>query len=213
MSATHITRMIDLATYVSRLREAEAFHGHLCAGMYTGVKMALYAQTLLSLPAYPDRDLIVVAEIDRCLTDAVMSVTGCRVGRRTMKIRDWGRFAASFVRLPDGQGVRLAQRDGTYSQIAARLTAAGIDLHDRDQAAPVFLAFPLEEHFAVRPVTIAFGPDDIPGKPKSKVNCASCGETVMDGRHLMIDGRPLCRPCHLGMDAPGPSEGSFNRPI
>lgn len=199
MSQPNGTPRLDLATYRERLREAELFHGHLCAGMYTGVKMAMYAQHLLGLPAFPDRDLIVVAEIDRCLTDAVMSVTGCRVGRRTMKIRDWGRFAASFVRLPAGKGVRLAQRDGTYSQIAARLEEAGLDLHDRDQAAPVFLAFPLEAHFAVQSVTLTFAQEDLPGKPMIKVNCASCGETVMDGRHLLVDGRPWCRPCHQAL--------------
>ena len=35
-------------------------------------------------------------EIDRCATDAVPIVTGCRMGKRALKFRDFGKVAATF---------------------------------------------------------------------------------------------------------------------
>src|SRR3954452_24659726 len=84
------------------LHEAESAHGHLCAGQILGVRMALYGLTLLDIedPRGADRKrLITFVEIDRCATDAIMVVTGCRVGKRALKLRDWGKMAATFVDL------------------------------------------------------------------------------------------------------------------
>src|SRR5205814_9294748 len=41
--------------------------------------------------------LVTFVEIDRCATDAVAVVTGCRLGKRALKFRDWGKVAATFV--------------------------------------------------------------------------------------------------------------------
>src|SRR3954466_2061810 len=43
--------------------------------------------------------LVTFVEIDRCATDAIGVVTGCRVGKRALKLRDWGKMAATFVDL------------------------------------------------------------------------------------------------------------------
>ncbi|MEO6927539.1 MAG: formylmethanofuran dehydrogenase subunit E family protein, partial [Casimicrobiaceae bacterium] len=40
-------------------------------------------------------------------TDAIMVVTGCRVGKRALKLRDWGKMAATFCDLRDGRAVRV----------------------------------------------------------------------------------------------------------
>ena len=79
---------------------AEAAHGHMCAGQILGLRLAIYGVTLLGLddPAGKDRKrLVSFVEIDRCATDAVPIVTGCRLGKRALKFRDFGKVAATFA--------------------------------------------------------------------------------------------------------------------
>ena len=70
-----------MRSFEEDLNRAIAFHGHLCGGQITGVRMARYALKYFGIDD-PDhyRDLIVYAECDRCLTDAIMVVTGCHPG-------------------------------------------------------------------------------------------------------------------------------------
>src|SRR5580704_2542616 len=64
------------------LQKAEIAHGHMCAGQILGVRMALVGLRGVRIedPLGTDRKrLIVYAEIDRCATDAIGMVTGCRL--------------------------------------------------------------------------------------------------------------------------------------
>ena len=78
---------------------AEVAHGHMCAGQILGLRLAIYGVKLLGIddPAGKDRKCLVsFVEIDRCATDAVPIVTGCRLGKRALKFRDFGKVAATF---------------------------------------------------------------------------------------------------------------------
>src|ERR1019366_4775072 len=91
-------------------RLAEQAHGHLCAGQILGLRMALYGVQLLELadPAGADRKrLVTFVEIDRCMTDAIPVVTGCRLGKRALKFRDFGKVAATFCDLQADRAVRV----------------------------------------------------------------------------------------------------------
>ncbi len=91
-----------LKTFDELLRDAEVAHGHLCAGQVLGVRLAMLGLELLGIDDPHGRDrkrLITFVEIDRCATDAVAVVTGCRLGKRALKFRDWGKVAATFVDL------------------------------------------------------------------------------------------------------------------
>ena len=84
------------------IHEAEMAHGHLCAGQILGVRLALLGLAKLGIddPRGKDRKrLVTFVEIDRCATDAIGVVTGCRLGKRALKFRDWGKMAATFVDL------------------------------------------------------------------------------------------------------------------
>ena len=64
--------------------------------------MAMFAMTKLGIIAPKGRDrkkLYVIVEIDRCATDAIQSVTGCSLGKRTMRHVDFGIMAATFINL------------------------------------------------------------------------------------------------------------------
>ena len=47
------------------------------------------------------------------MTDAIGVVTGCRLGKRALKFRDWGKVAATFVDLESGKAVRIAARESS----------------------------------------------------------------------------------------------------
>lgn len=187
---------LPVEAYREGLARTEQFHGHLCPGSFNGVKISLLAQKILGLPSFPDQDLIVITEIDRCLTDAIMIMTGCRLGRRTLKFRDWGKFAATFCSIKAGQGVRIAVRDNSFTEIKKILAEKNIDQHtDKQGASQVFWEFPWQLHFSTELLDVTFPEDELPGKLQVRVQCSSCRDFVMDGRHLQKDGRTLCRPC------------------
>ena len=100
--------MNDFEVY---LKKAGDYHGHICAGIALGTKMTLAAMKDLGLnPAVKNKNLIVYAEIDRCMTDAVQVITGCSLGHRSLKYVDYGKFAATFVNLDTGKAVRATHQ-------------------------------------------------------------------------------------------------------
>src|SRR5580693_6158968 len=103
------------------LVQAEVAHGHLCAGQVLGVRMALLGLSRLEIadPRGADRKrLVTYVEIDRCATDAIALVTGCRLGKRALKFRDWGKMAATFVDLASDRAVRVIALE-TSRELAA----------------------------------------------------------------------------------------------
>ncbi len=98
-------------------------HGHLCAGQVLGVRMAMYGLGLLGVadPEAERKRLVTFVEIDRCATDAIQVVTGCRFGKRALKFRDFGKMAATFCDLREGRAVRIAARDSARLRARALL--------------------------------------------------------------------------------------------
>src|SRR5260370_22863840 len=89
---------------------AEQAHGHICAGQILGLRMALYGLKLLELDDPWGRHrkrLVTFIEIDRCATDAIPVVTGCRLGKRALKFRDFGKVAATFCDLEADRAARI----------------------------------------------------------------------------------------------------------
>src|SRR5579884_3549715 len=98
------------------LRDAEQAHGHLCAGQVLGVRMAMLGLKKLGIddPQGQDRKrLVTFVEIERCATDAVAVVTGCRLGKRALKFRDFGKMAATFVNVETGRAIRIAAKESS----------------------------------------------------------------------------------------------------
>ncbi len=96
----------------ARLRRAAAHHGHMCAGVTLGVRMAMAGTGALGLPLpAPHHRLRVVVETARCASDAIASATGCSPGRGTLQIEDCGTMAARFIDVETGVTVRIVARD------------------------------------------------------------------------------------------------------
>src|ERR1700758_4590694 len=110
--------MVKMRSLDDYLRDAEQAHGHLCAGQVLGVRMAMLGLQKLGIndPQGADRKrLVTFVEIDRCATDAVAVVTGCRLGKRALKFRDWGKMAATFVDVNSGRAIRIAAKESSKS--------------------------------------------------------------------------------------------------
>ena len=174
---------------------AEAAHGHMCAGQILGLRLAIYGVTLLGLddPYGKHRKrLVSFVEIDRCATDAVPIVTGCRLGKRALKFRDFGKVAATFCDLQEDRAVRVVARESS-KQRAKELYP---EIEDRNaQQMRAYRELPESELFDIQWVRVRLGPEDMPGYKAPRVVCAECGEGVNFKREVIRDGKTLCRAC------------------
>src|SRR5947209_3225450 len=81
--------------------------------------MAMLGLARLGIADPKGRDrkrLVTFVEIDRCMADAIWVVTGCRLGKRALKFRDWGKVAATFCDLESGRAVRVSARESSKAR-------------------------------------------------------------------------------------------------
>jgi formylmethanofuran dehydrogenase subunit E len=186
------TDNLDFETCIG---EAKAFHGDLCAGIVLGTRMAILGLSAIGIddPKGGDRkNLIVYVETDRCASDAILAVTGCHPGKRTMKILDHGKMAATFINLKTGKAVRVVAKNKDGDKVVTR------EEIEKSPHTEAYAMMPAEDLFETMNVRVELKPEDMPGKPLRTVTCEDCGERVMDMREERKDGRVLCRPCASG---------------
>jgi formylmethanofuran dehydrogenase subunit E len=177
------------------LAMAETAHGHLCAGQILGVRMAMLGCQRLGIeePRGHDRKrLVTFIEIDRCATDAIGVVTGCRLGKRALKFRDWGKMAATFVDLPSGRAIRIAARESSK----ALAKSMHPELEDKNQQQMLaYREMADADMFAEEWVEVTLAPWEFPGYKSERLACAVCGEGINYDRYVERDGRRLCHGC------------------
>jgi formylmethanofuran dehydrogenase subunit E len=177
------------------LADAAAAHGHLCAGQVLGVRMAVFGLEKLGIsdPRGKDRKrLVTFVEIDRCVTDAVAVVTGCRLGKRALKFRDWGKVAATFVDLESGHAIRIAAKES--SKELARHLHPEIESKNEQQML-AYREMSNEDLFDAQWVRVELPPEELPGHKGERIVCSDCGEGINFRREVRRDGVVLCRAC------------------
>jgi formylmethanofuran dehydrogenase subunit E len=177
------------------LKKAEVAHGHLCAGQILGVRMALLGLGRLGIadPLGADRKrLVIFVEIDRCATDAIGLVTGCRLGKRALKFRDWGKMAATFADLPSGRAVRIVALEN--SRELARLRYPHIESKSQQQML-AYRELGDTDLFSEQWVSVRIDPADLPGYKSERFLCPQCGEGVNFDRFAEVEGERLCLSC------------------
>jgi formylmethanofuran dehydrogenase subunit E len=180
------------------LTESSKIHGHLCAGQVIGVRMSILGLEAIAIddPKGADRKkLYVLVEIDRCATDAIQSVTGCSLGKRSMRWLDYGVMAATFVNLETGKAVRITAREESREQ-SKKYFPIMEEKYQRQLEA--YRIMPQEELFKIEHVQVDIIPEDMPGRPLRRVQCERCGDWVQDCREVMVEDRVLCRGCVNG---------------
>ena len=191
--------MLSLDDY---LREAEVAHGHLCAGQVLGVRLAMLGLEKLGIkdPRGNKEDrkrLVTFVEIDRCATDAISLVTGCRLGKRALKFRDWGKMAATFVDLgikdvSTGKAIRIAAKES--SKALARAMHPEIESKNQQQML-AYREMAEDDLFRTQWVKVELPAEEFPGYKGERIVCAECGEGINFRREILRDGRVLCRAC------------------
>lgn len=188
-----------MKSFEELLAGSVAAHGHLCPGQIVGVRMAMLGLRLLDFeapPTYPQlKQLIVFIEMDRCTGDAVAFVTNAKLGRRSLKFVDYGIMAATFINLETSRAVRVISTE--EARDLAPLYAP-LEPHKRGQQLEAYRLMPDSVLFRVQEVKVDLTPCDLPGPTRSKVACVQCGQVVRDGREVIWDGQPYCRPCARG---------------
>ncbi len=182
--------MQTLEEYVER---ANVAHGHTCAGQILGIRLALLGLKELGIddPIKERKRLVTIVEIDRCATDAVQLVTGCRLGKRALKFKDFGKVAATFVDLKTDRAIRIVARE--ESKQKARQMFPELDKEEGQRRA--YRQLPDDDLFTRQWVRVALPEEDMPGYRAPRVVCAQCGEGINFKREVQRDGRLLCRAC------------------
>ncbi len=177
------------------LRDAETAHGHVCAGQVLGVRLAMLGLRMLGIDDPQGRDrkrLVTFVEIDRCATDAVAVVTGCRLGKRALKFRDWGKVAATFVDVTTGKAIRIAAKES--SKALARQTHP--EIADKNQQQMLaYRELSDNDLFSTQWVKVDLPPEEFPGYKGERAVCEICGEGINFRREVRLDGKVLCRGC------------------
>ncbi len=169
---------------------AREFHGHVCPGIVLGTRIAMAGLRELGMrQGERNQNLIVFMEIDRCGTDAVQAITGCSLGHRSMKFRDFGKFAATFVNAGTGEAVRVAVTESNRDKT---------EHLDKSETVRLLSVLPEEEVIRIQRVRVPISGDDLPGFPLHQTICEECGERVMDHREVVSGGRTLCQSCGGG---------------
>lgn len=175
------------------LAELTALHRHVCPRQVLGVRMGLYAGELLGLDLpRSDKRVLVFVETDGCLADSISVATGCWLGRRTLRLIDQGKTAATFVDTVTGRAIRIRP------QPTARRRALdhAPDAPDRWHAQlDGYRIMPIAELLGAEPVTLALDLDAIRSSPGKRAVCAECGEDVMNEREVIRDGTAFCQAC------------------
>ena len=175
------------------LEATAARHHHLCPRQVLGVRMGMWAGQVLGLDLpQDDKRLLTIVETDGCAIDGIAVATGCWVGRRTMRIEDYGKVAATFVDTLTGQAIRIVpcrdvrQRARAYAPEARSKWDAQLLGYQR---------MPAEELLSVQAVQLTTPVDRIIGRAGCKAICESCGEEIMNEREVVRDGQVLCKSC------------------
>ncbi len=185
--------------------EVVNFHGHSCMGLAVGYRVSEAALCELGGTRDVDEELLAIVENDSCAIDAVQYVTGCTMGKGNLFFRDHGKPVYTFCRRSDGKAVRVVAKgldEKRYPELAAlreKLLSGDATEDDRKQydqkaqeALKTFLTDPLESIVDIQEVEI-----DPPEKARifNTVNCADCGERVMEPRARVKKGQMVCIPC------------------
>ncbi len=185
------------------LDEAMRFHGHLCGGLTLGVRMAIAGLGELGIndpKGHAGKDLVIFVETDRCPVDGIIAVTGRTPGKRSIKMMDYGKNAATFIETQSGDAVRVSVRADFNEKVERLAKTSFREMKEKRANVATLTMIPEADLLRLQRVSVKLCPEDLPGKPLVIVTCQCCGEIVRDNRHVNQGNRLLCKPCATGVD-------------
>lgn len=175
------------------LRDSTTHHHRLCPRQVLGVRVGILAASLLDLDLpQSDKRLLAFAETDGCFVDGVSAATGCYVGRRTLRVVDFGKTAATFADTRNERAVRIAPR----LDIRELAKEYAPDARNRWETQLLgYQLMPDEDLLDFKWVTMRINIPALIGQAGVRVNCDSCGEEIVNQREVIWDSKILCRAC------------------
>lgn len=175
------------------LELSAARHSHLCPRQVLGARIGLAGSKMLGLEApRSNKRLLVILETDGCFGDGIEAATGCTIGRRTLRVEDYGKIAATFVDVKTGRAVRI-----TPALDVRQRAYAYVPEEKRHYFAQLvaYQVMPDHELLSIQEVCLTTPVDALVSRPGVRVNCELCGEEIINEREIFREGRALCRAC------------------
>lgn len=168
---------------MSTYQDTVAFHGHSCPGLAIGYRMTEAGLDFLSDARAADEEMVAIVENDACGVDALQYLSGCTFGKGNLIFRDYGKQVYTLYSRRTRKGVRVVFNPRNIPENAGR---------DRDQFINWLLSAPKEEVVSLKEAQID---EPEPARVMMSVQCALCGESVMETRTRDISGKTTCIPC------------------
>lgn len=182
-----------MKTLIELLEATAALHRHLCPRQILGVRMGMLAGQLLNLELpQPNKRLLTIAETDGCFADGVAVATNCWVGRRTLRINDYGKIAATFIDTKTEQTFRISPRQD-IRRIAAQFVSKVTNRWETQLLG--YQTMPDDLLFQVQAVTLLDSVKSLVSKPGQRVSCVQCGEEIINEREVLQDHQIICKAC------------------
>ncbi len=168
-------------------------HHKICPRQVLGVRAGLLAGRLLEIPLpQPEKRLIAIAETDGCFVDGLSAATGCYVGRRTLRIEDYGKTAVTFVDTRVEQAIRIAPNNN-IRELAWEYAPSARNKWEAQLIG--YQHIPDELLFRWQWVELTVPVKQIVGQAGKRVSCEICGEEIINQREVIHEGTILCKPC------------------
>ncbi|MBI5838833.1 MAG: TraR/DksA C4-type zinc finger protein [Chloroflexi bacterium] len=182
-----------MTKFESTLQKSASLHKRLCPKQVLGVRMGMYAGEILGLNLpRADKRLLVIAETDGCLLDGIFAATGCWPGRRTLRIEDYGKVAATFVDTQTGKAARILPRSN--SRELAILSQNEIK-NNWEAYLAGYQQLPTNELLNYQSVCLSTPLESIISKEGLKAACSQCGDEIINQREVIQNGITFCRAC------------------
>lgn len=197
---TSQTQVPNRQLMTALMEDSASRHQHLCPRQVLGIRIGLAGLRFLGLvnPMYEPRfqnlnkRLLTIVETDGCGSDGIGVATDCVVGRRTLRVLDFGKVAATLVDTPSGSAVRIAPALSARLRAAELAPSAPNLWHSYLES---YQTMPDDQLLSIQPVQLTRSLTEILSRPGLRVHCECCGEEIMNEREVMVDGSLLCRAC------------------
>lgn len=201
------------------IRDAVAFHGHLCPMSVLGARMGLLALRKLGVKRATGTKLTGVVYNDLCTVDGFQVVTGCTTGKRTLAIRNHGMLSAELFDLYNNRGVHVSlkipqkapssdvvERTLEYGAKRQKFVKESSNYSEKERAQALdeltdevneivssLETLTDEELFNVR--EIGFVDSTPPQKNMEVAVCVSCGEIGLKNSLTKVEDGFICHEC------------------
>lgn len=189
------------------LKLSGIFHGHFCPGSAMGVKAAVRAMKDLDVKSKGMEEIVAIVETNSCFSDGIQLVTGCTFGNNALIYRDYGKTSFTLAKRT-GEGIRIS---ALFDRVAKERSPEASALWDKvvvnrkgsgeesrrlnalwQELSFKVLEIPDEEILLIERVNIS-----VPSYAHifSSATCSVCGESIMEPRARIKQGKPICIPC------------------